>query len=120
MWETLVTGLLGLLGHFRELHTESTELRDLALSAIISAANETKIYIQRVHRTGQRNQDTEEKLSRLWAAASVPLRHFDRDLANRCLDKSEYWLNPDNYTATDIAKFRIGIDQIYREAKALL
>ena len=45
---------------------------------------------------------------------------IDHDLANRCLEKSDYWLNPENYTATDIAKFRIGIDQIYKEAKALL
>ena len=120
MWELLVNGLLGLLGNFREDRTHSQEQKGHALSAIISASNETKIYIQRVQRSGNTDRETEEKLSRLWAAASVPLRHFDHDLAERCLRKSEYWLNPENYSATDIAKFRIGIDQVYKEAKKLL
>lgn len=120
MWQALISGLVGFLGQFREYKAQVQQDKDLALSAIISAANETKIYLQRVQRTGQTNRETEEKLSRLWAAASIPLRHFDQDLANRCLDKSEYWLNPENYSATDIAKFRIGIEQVYKEARALL
>lgn len=120
MWEVLVSGLVGLLGNFRENRVHSDEQKDSALSAIISAANETKIYIQRVQRTGKTNRETEEKLSRLWVAASVPIRHFDQDLAERCIMKSEYWLNPENYSATDIAKFRIGINQVYKEAKELL
>ncbi len=120
MWELLISGLLRLLGNLPKYRTRSREQKDIALSSIISAANETKIYIKRVQRTGQTNREAEEKLSRLWAAASVPLRHFDQDLAERCLIKSDAWLNPENYSATDIAKFRIGIEQVYKEAKALL
>lgn len=120
MWEVLVSGLVGLLGKFREHRVHSEEQKDLALSAIISAANETKIYIQRVQRSGKTKRETEEKLSRLWVAASIPIRHFDKDLADRCIMKSDYWLNPENYSATDIARFRIGIDQVYKEAKELL
>jgi hypothetical protein len=120
MWEALLTGLLGLLGNFREDRTHSQEQKDLALSALISATNETKIYIQQVQRTGKTNRETEEKLSRLWATASIPVRHFDRDLSERCYSKSDYWLNPENYSATDIAKFRIGIEEINKEAKKLL
>jgi len=120
MWEPLLTGLFGLLNVFNRDATQSREQIDLALSALISATNETKIYIQRVQRTGSTNRETEEKLSRLWSAASIPIRHFDQDLAERCYIKSEYWLNPENYSATDIAKFRIGIEKINKEAKKLL
>lgn len=120
MWQPLITGLLGLLNYFKENRTTTTEQKDLALSVLISATNETKIYINRVQKTGNTDRETEEKLSRLWASVAVPLRHHDPDLADRCLQKSEYWLNPDNYTATDIAKFRIGIEQVYKEAKKLL
>jgi hypothetical protein len=120
MWEALVKGLIEFLKYLGQHEIQSREQKDLALSAIISAANETKIYIQQVQRNGQPNREIEEKLSRLWAAASVPLRHFDPDLANRCLEKSDYWLSPTNYSATDIVKFRIGIEQVYKDAKALL
>lgn len=120
MWEPLVSGLLGLLNYFKENRTNRTEQKDLALSALLSATNETKIYITRVQKTGKTDRETEEKLSRLWASVAVPLRHYDRDLADRCLMKSEYWLNPENYSATDIARFRIGIEQVYKESKRLL
>jgi hypothetical protein len=90
MWELLIKGLSEFLGHFQKYMTQSNEQKDWALSAIISAANETKIYIQRVRRNGKTDKETEEKLSRLWATAAVPLRYFDQDLANRCLEKSDY------------------------------
>lgn len=106
MWEALIKGLSEFLAHFLEYRNKSQEQKDLALSSIISATNETKIYIKNVQQKSETNRNTEEKLSRLWSAAAVPLRHFDQDLSRRCLEKSDYWLNPDNYSATDIAKFR--------------
>ena len=77
MWEALINGLINFLGHFAQYGAQLQEQKDLALSAIISAANETKIYIQQVQRSGETNRKIEERLSRLWAAAAIPLRHFD-------------------------------------------
>lgn len=119
-WKIIIDGLFGLLNVFKNDREHSDAQKDLALTAIISVTNETKIYIQKVQKTGTTDRSTEEKLSRMWAATAIPLRHFDRDLSSRCLVKSEYWLNPDNYSAPDIAKFRIGIEQVYRDAKNLL
>lgn len=118
--QILIDGLLGLLRNFREDRSGLDSQRDLALSALIAATNETKIYISRVQRTGKTDRETEEKLCRLWGAAAIPLRSFNRDLAERCLTKSDYWINPNNYSAVDVAKLRIGIEQIYKEAIEML
>ena len=119
-WKIIIDGLFNLLNVFKSDREHSNGEKDLALTAIISATNETKIYIQKVQKTGKTDRSTEETLSRMWAAASIPLRHFDRDLAQRCLEKSDYWLNPDNYSAPEIAQLRIGIEQVYKDAKKLL
>lgn len=120
MWNKVIDGLLGLLTNIRDDRLQSQAEKDQALTSILAATNETKIYIKRIQRNGKRDRKTEEQLSRLWASAAVPLRRINKDLAERCLIKSDYWLNPENYTATDIAKFRIGIEQVYKEAKKML
>ncbi len=73
-----------------------------------------------IYRKSKKQVQRIETLLRMWAATSIPLRHFDRDLAQRCLEKSDYWLNPDNYSAPEIVQFRIGIEQVYKDAKKLL
>jgi len=115
--DKILTGLLGLLENLRSDRTHSQDKKDLAVSSILMVVNETKIYLKRVQQSSKRNRTTEEKLSRLWAAAAVPLRRFNKDLAERCLSKSDYWLNPEHYTSSDIQKLRISLDQVYKEAK---
>lgn len=120
MWKEVIDGLLGLLENIRNDRIQTQSQKDQALTSIIAATNETKIYISRIQRNGKRDRKTEEQLSRLWASAAIPLRTINKDLAERCLIKSDYWLNPENYCATDISKFRIGIEQVYKEAKNML
>lgn len=119
MLDRVVSGLLGLLGNIRDDRINTQNKKDLAVSLILTAVNETKIYLRRNQRTNKRSRKREEKLSRLWSAAAIPLNRFNRDLAERCLQKSEYWLNPENYTSADIKKFRIGLDQVYKEARKM-
>lgn len=119
MLDKVVTGLLGLLGNIREDRVQTQDKKDLAISSILMAVNETKIYLRRNQRTNKRSRKVEEKLSMLWSAAAIPLHRFNRDLAERCLQKSDYWLNPEHYTASDIKKFRIGLDQVYKEARKM-
>ena len=115
----IITGCKALLDHISTHRNVQREICDHALAALYMACTETKICIQRVQRTGTSNRQTEEELARLWSKAAVPLCHLDADLAKRCIDKSEYWLNPDGWSATDIAQYRIGIHQIANEARKL-
>jgi len=74
-----IPGLGKLLDYFsRERHRRDDKM-DSALAAIYAAANETKIYLARLEKTGRRKRKP-----------AVPVRRFDRDLANRCLLNSEY------------------------------
>jgi len=115
----IITGCKALLDHISTSRNIQREIRDQALAALYMACIETKIYIQRVERMGVSSRQTEEKLARLWSKVAVPLRHLDADLANRCVEKSEYWLSPDNWSNADISRYRIGINQVAMEARKL-
>ena len=115
-----IPGLGKLLDYFsRERHRRDDQM-DSALAAIYAAANETKIYLARLEKTGRRKRKREEELARLWSKAAVPVRRFDADLADRCLLKSQYWVSPDRWNADDVTEKKIGIDAIYEKARELL
>ena len=116
----MIEGLKTLLSYFRDERHRREDKADAALSSIYAAANETKLYIQKAQRTGKSNRNKEEELSRLWTAAAVPIRHFDKDLADRCLVKGRYWVDPASWSVQQIVEFRIGIDEVFAEARALL
>lgn len=121
MWEmTIIEGLKTLLEYFRDERHRREDRADEVLLAIYTAVNETKLYIQDVQRTGKSKPEREADLSRLWTRAAVPIRRFNEDLADRCLMKGEYWVNPSAWTVERIAQFRIGLDDVFKEAKKLL
>lgn len=60
------------------------------------------------------------RIIRLWREAALKLRYVDRDLAQRCAIKSEYWTNPEEWSVRRIRRARIDIDRIFREAQELL
>jgi len=116
----MIEGLKTLLAYFQDERHRSEDRADEALMAIYTAANETKLYIQEVQRTGKPNPEKEADLSRLWTKASVPIRRFNVDLAERCLMKGQYWVDPSSWTVEKIVQFRIGIENVFKEAKELL
>lgn len=86
------------------------------MKSLFEAVTKTKLYIQK----RKRSLAKEEELVHLWAEAAIHIRHFDKDLAERCAMKSEYWINPKNFSETDIKRFRIGIEQVCKEVKELM
>ena len=116
----MIEGLKALLEYFRDERHRREDKADAALAAIYAAANETKLYIRSTQRTGKSNRQKEEELSRLWTSAAVPIRHFNRDLAERCLMKGRYWVDPASWTVEQIVLFRIGIDEVFEAARELL
>ena len=132
-----LTILLPILSHVREWlnllqrNKGQNSLREEeALTALYMAVNETRIYMgsfggymigvaSRKDRK-KRDRETEEKLARLWTAASIKLRPVNMDLADRCFLKGDYWANPDIWSEQEIRKARIEIDRVFKEARALL
>jgi len=90
-------GLIGLIGPVANLTKERRELRDNALHSICHALDQTCLYCRDIDRGEPRNLGTEAQLATYWSAAAIPVRHFDRELAEICEYKSEYWLNPETW-----------------------
>src|SRR5690348_14778143 len=116
----LISGTMKILRTIGRGHRSRTDRHDAALTAIYAAANETRMYIADATETTRRSTARERKLVRLWTKAAVPVRHLDRQLADRCLLKADLWIDPSQWSPAQIREFRIGIDEVYEHARQLL
>ncbi len=122
MIKDILEGIQALFNLFRDgtkVATEMSEKRDAALSAIYMACTETKAYAHQWDRTGKRSKETETELARLWKKASIHVRHFDKQLADKCYYKGEYWLDPDNWNDSDTRRLGVSLDRVILEARDL-
>jgi len=115
-----IRGLKDFLDFRKSVKKEQRELADNALRAICTALNETEIYNKRYRRTNRRNLDTEEQLSRYWAAAAIPLRHINRHFSLICEHKSAYWIDPEKWTDQDVQDFKIDLKTVRLRYNSLL
>jgi len=120
MIEILVTRLSDLLAAMRSVTREQREIRDNALRSISHALNETCIYYRRLDNGEPRDFDIEDQLSRYWAAAAIPVRHLDAALAIICEEKSDYWLNQENWPPERVRECRIGLNEVRSEYRSFL
>jgi hypothetical protein len=120
MLELIATKLTALLGPLRAMSKDNRETRDNALRAISHALNETYIYYRGLDRGKNRNLEIEDQLSRYWAAAAIPIRHLDHELAMICEHKSEYWLNPEQWTSEQVTEFGIEVEKVRNSYRNLL
>lgn len=120
MLEMVATKLTALLGPLRAMSKDNREMRDNALRAISHALNETYIYYRGLDRGEERNLEIEDQLSRYWAAAAIPIRNLDSELAMICEHKSEYWLNPEQWTSEQVSEFGIELERVRDNYRNLL
>lgn len=120
MIEFVVKRLTNLIGHMTEIGRDKRELRDNALRSISHALNETYLYYRDIDSGKERNMDTEAQLSRYWAAAAIPLRHIDNELAEVCEYKSDYWINPETWDQSKIMEFGIALEDVRERYRTLL
>ena len=99
---------------------EKRELVERALKAINIAANQTTIYLVAVQKGSKQNVNEESRLSSLWVEAGASLHSLNPDLSARCITKSEFWANPEQWSKKEISDARINLDTIRRDAKAAL
>jgi len=94
-----------------------------ALDALLTALNETRIYLgarEREGRSLERDETQEVELSRLWTRAAAILQPLSNSLSERCLMKGDYWANPATWTRTDLQRANISIDQMLNEVRQIL
>lgn len=120
MIEWVIEKFIGLIPSFEKASSLRRDMQDNALRAISHALNETFLYYRDIDTGKPRNPDIEAQLSRYWAAAAIPLRHIDRELAEICEYKSEYWVNPDTWNNEDIERLGIGLEKVRNQYRSLL
>ncbi|EQA1663604.1 hypothetical protein [Enterobacter bugandensis] len=86
-----------------------SDLRLKAIKGLTTAISATVIYTEKL-KLGEPN-DTEQEalLYKLWYEASSEVIDYDRKLAKRCLDKSEYWLNSNFYNPEKVKELNISL-----------
>ncbi len=89
--------------------TNKSDLRQRAITGLTPAIYSTILYTEKLKRGEPNNLNEEEKLYRLWYEASSQVVDFDRELAKRCLDKSEYWLHSELYSPEKVGELNISL-----------
>jgi len=120
MINEVLDGLSKILGPIATLSKDRRELKDSALRAISNALDETYLYYRDLDKGSNRNLERESLLAKYWSAAAIPMRHFDENLASKCDYKSEYWVNPEKYSQTDIKLLGIGLDDVRQAYRNML
>lgn len=119
MLEYVVDKLIALLGPIATLSKDKRELKDNALRAISTALMETKLYYRDRANGKPRNLDVEAQLAKYWAAAAIPLRHIDEELAQRCEQKAEFWINPDEWSDNDVQRLGIKLEDVSKAYRSI-
>lgn len=117
---TILGKLLNVVGLIRNGRIKKDVRTDEALFALYAALSETKSYISSLAEGKAHDRKYEHKLANMWHKASIPLRHIDSDLAKRCFDKGNYWMNPNSWSEASIRENRIAIDQVLESIRDLL
>ncbi|HEX5055803.1 MAG TPA: hypothetical protein VFX02_04825 [Gammaproteobacteria bacterium] len=78
------------------------------LRALSIAINETCLY----YAGGEKDREREELIAKYWSAAAIPVRHIDSELASMCEHKARYWINPDNWSASEKIETGIKLDRL--------
>jgi hypothetical protein len=103
-----------------EYKHEQRQLADNALRSISFALDETYLYYAELESGQPRNDERERQLSKYWSAAAIPMRHLDKELAEKCDLKSEYWINPDNWSDIKIEEVGISLGKVRGHYRKLL
>lgn len=111
---------LNVLGLIRDGKVKKDAQIDKALLALYAALSETKAYVACLEEGKPHDRQHEHKLAKMWHEASVPLRHIDPDLAERCFIKGSYWMERKSWTEARIKENRIALDQVFESTRDLL
>ncbi|MFQ2250117.1 hypothetical protein ACK32K_16155 [Aeromonas dhakensis] len=117
---SIVGKIFDLLGPINNHMDTRRELKDRVLNAICDALNCTNTYYSNISKGMSRDIEKENEISKLWAKAAIPTRHFDQDLAMIFEYKASYWLNPDNWSGEDIYDHGIALERVTYEYQKIL
>lgn len=104
----------------RENRTATKAEKENAEIALSHAYNLTHGYYASLNTGSVKNPDQERTIADAWGEASIRLRKFNANLANRLGLKSRFWREGAAWTDEQIAGARIGLEDVRREGVVVL
>lgn len=92
-----------------EWNKNNSDLRLKAINGLTPAISSTVLYTEKLKRGEPNDPVEEDRLYSLWYEASSQVIDYDRELAKRCLDKSEFWLNSKLYNSQKVIDLNISL-----------
>ena len=120
LWELLKHAAAWLTNLNRASKARKAESR-AAVRQIITAAQETAVYVRSLNETGKPSHNSEARISRLWTELSFQLEDLGIEkLAKRCRIKGRYWSNPSHYDSDFLEKADISLVRMERLSREIL
>jgi len=117
---TTVEKITSLKNSFIQSRRDRNDEYDLALTSLLAAICETKLYVAVSERSGKADLEREALIAHLWHKAAVAMRRFNADLAQRLYLKGSYWTEPSSWTDTDVKNNKISLDEMHEVCRQLL
>ena len=90
-----------------------------ALDSVNKAILETRKYLKQRREGGERDAETEERLSKLWSDASSEIRPYDAKLADLCMVKGHGWADDTVWSDPKYKQLPIDIDEMLQHLRDL-
>ena len=94
---------------------ENRELADSAFLSISEALTETSLCLSEFRKARIRDEKKQREIAKLWGNAAIPLRHIDTDLPLIYEHKSEYWIDPGNWSMKINAGIKRRLDEVCKK-----
>ena len=117
---TIVTMAAAAYVVIRENKASTKREKEEAELALSHAYTLTHGYYVSLNSGSDKNTDKEHLIAEAWNAASILLRKFDQNLANRLSLKSRFWREGAAWADEQIAGARIGLEDVRREGTVVL
>ncbi len=120
----LAKSIIQFIDYFKQsknmIEYEEDQKYNLALIALQSASNETRLYLKSIANGKAQNSKKEKELSTLWKTVGFALRGIDSELSKISFEKSDYWLDPESYNLVEIGEINLDLNTVVKEIKLLL
>ncbi|SRR5579883_564875 len=118
---SMLTQVREWIGTLSQAEAQDNQQTRAALQSVTFAATETRAYIALTRdQPAARNREKEVALAHLWERAGIDIYQINRDLAERCLLKADFWSDPQGWTLAEKDDSRIRLDELSAEARSLL
>lgn len=111
---------VGLVKFLSGLRQSRDDRVTAGLAPLSRALAETQLYLRDRERGVGRIQEREDGLVRMWTEAANALRSLDSALADTCYYKSQYWLEPDDWSEGKVQAKGIAIERLIETYAILL